>query len=93
VHTFPAPQTVPSGSLLHAEVDMAALHIWHGFAGLIAPAGNVVPPMTHTDAQVPSSHVWPAPQVMPSGALLHADVDAAGVQTWHGLLGFTVPAA
>ncbi len=51
-----------------------------------------MPPMKQSARHAPALQTWPAPQALPFGSFDHAVVDDVGVQTWHALAGFTVPA-
>jgi hypothetical protein len=91
LQTSPTAQTVPSGSLDHAVVEVAGVQTWQGFVGFAVPAGKRTPPMKQSATQVPLLQTSPLAQLVPSGSLDHAVVDVPGAQSSQGFAGFTVP--
>ncbi len=91
LHTSPAAQAVPLGSLDHVVVEVAGVHTWQAFAGFTVPPGMSVPPMKQSATHAPLLHTSPAAQAVPLGSLVHVVVEVAGVQTWQAFAGFTVP--
>src|SRR5580704_10152149 len=92
LHTSPAPQLVPLGSLDHVVVEVAGVQTWQAFAGFTVPAGIRTPPLKQSATQAPLLHTSPLAQLVPFGSLDHVVVEVAGVQTWQAFAGFTVPA-
>jgi hypothetical protein len=70
LHTSPAPQPVPSLTALYAEVDADGVHTWQLLLGFRDPPVTTAPPIKQSDAQVPETQISPAPQLVPSLALL-----------------------
>ena len=91
--TSPAPQLVPLPEVDHAVVDAVGVQTWQAFAGFVAPAAYVAPPMSHSETQPPLTQISPAPQLVPVAALDHALVDAPAVHTWQAFAGFVTPEA
>src|SRR5580698_5926362 len=92
LHTSPAAQPVPSGTLDQVVVEVAGVQTWQAFAGFTVPAGMSVPPMKQSAMHDPLLHTSPAAQLVPLGSLDQVVVEVAGVQTWQAFAGFTVPA-
>jgi hypothetical protein len=90
--TRPEPQVMPSGCSLQLVVERAGSHSSQASAGLTAPAAKPAPLMKQPAAHAPPPQTSPRPQGWPLGSLLQAVVEVAGVHTWHGFAGFTVPA-
>ncbi len=90
---FEPVQTVPLLAFDHVVVEIDGAQAWHAFAGFVAFAAYNLPPMKQSATHDPEEHTTPLPQLAPIVTLDHDVVELEGVQTWHALDGFAVPAA
>jgi hypothetical protein len=91
--TSPSPQETPSLLGDQAVTDAVGAQVSHGFSGFVAAAWKRAPSIAHPDVHSEPVQIEPAPQTVPSAAVVQATVEVVGTHDWQGFAGFSAFAA
>ena len=92
LHTWPAPQLVPSALGDQSSVFVPGLQIWQVFV-FVTPLPTKAPLIQQPVWHVPPLHTWPEPQVAPLTRVVHSVLTDVGSQTRQGLVESAAPLA